>query len=103
MTITRQEFLLRAQLEHETLEAWIEEEWLVPTRTDAEITFSDVDVARAQLIRELRDDLGINGPGIGVTLSLLDQVHGLRRALAELLQAMRDESALRRSSKTGDG
>jgi chaperone modulatory protein CbpM len=89
MTINRQEFLVRVQLEHETLEAWIEEEWLIPSGTAAEITFSDVDLARAKLIRELKYDLGINDAGVGVTLSLLDQVHGLRRMLAELLQTMR--------------
>ena len=32
MMISKQEFLVRAQLERETLEAWIEEEWLIPGR-----------------------------------------------------------------------
>ena len=31
MMITRQEFLIRARLDGDTLEAWIAEEWLVPT------------------------------------------------------------------------
>ncbi len=30
MIISKQDFLDRAQLDRETLEVWIEEEWLVP-------------------------------------------------------------------------
>jgi chaperone modulatory protein CbpM len=89
MTITRQEFLLRARLDDGTLEAWIAEEWLVPGGTTAEPAFTDADVARAALIRDLRHDLAVNDPGIGVILGLVDQVHGLRRTLADLLGEMR--------------
>ena len=32
MIFSKQEFLVRAQLDHETLEAWIEEEWLIPSK-----------------------------------------------------------------------
>jgi hypothetical protein len=35
------------------LEAWIEEGWLAPDRNGGGERFSEVDVARAQLIREL--------------------------------------------------
>jgi chaperone modulatory protein CbpM len=83
--ITRQEFLLRARLDDATLTAWIEEEWLVPRRAAAEPEFAEVDLARAALIRDLRHDLAVNDAGIGVILGLVDQVHGLRRTLAELL------------------
>jgi chaperone modulatory protein CbpM len=87
--ISAQEFLLRARLEHHSLEAWIAAGWLIPPQTDPELAFSDVDLARAQLIRDLRDDLGVNDEGISVVLHLLDQVHGLRRSMQELLDAMR--------------
>jgi chaperone modulatory protein CbpM len=90
MTITRQEFLLRASLDDGTLEAWITEEWLIPGGTHAEPAFTDADVARAALIRDLRHDLAVNDPGIDVILSLVDQVHGLRRTLADLMREMRD-------------
>jgi chaperone modulatory protein CbpM len=92
MMISKQEFLVRAQLEHETLEAWIEEEWLIPSEAADEMTFSDADLARAQLIRDLKDDLGINDEGVGVILNLVDQVHGLRRILTELLQSVRSRA-----------
>jgi chaperone modulatory protein CbpM len=89
--ISAQEFLVRARLEHHSLETWIAAGWLIPPQTDPELAFSDVDLARAQLIRDLRDDLGVNDEGISVVLHLLDQVHGLRRSMQELLNAMRAE------------
>jgi chaperone modulatory protein CbpM len=91
--ISRQEFLLRARLDDVTLTAWIEEEWILPRRAAAEVEFSEVDVARAELIRDLKHDLDINDAGIGVILDLVDQVHGLRRTLGELLQDRRERGA----------
>ncbi|WP_373503055.1 chaperone modulator CbpM [Aestuariivirga sp.] len=82
MMITRTDFLYRARLDDATLEVWISEEWLSPQRTDTELRFSEADLARATLIRELQHDLGVNREGVGVILNLVDQLHGLRRALA---------------------
>jgi chaperone modulatory protein CbpM len=90
MTISKQEFLLRARLDQGTLEAWISEEWLIPAGTSAEPAFTDADLARAALIRDLQRDLDVNDPGVGVILSLLDQVHGLRRTLADVLRMLRE-------------
>jgi chaperone modulatory protein CbpM len=88
MNITRQEFMIRARLDGDTLEAWIAEEWIVPTGADPEISFTEADLARAELIRDLRGDLEVNDPGVGVILNLVDQMHGLRKVLADLLQSM---------------
>ena len=87
--ISTQEFLVRTRLDHRSLEAWIAAGWLIPPQTDPELAFSDVDLARAQLIRDLRDDLGVNEEGVSVILHLVDQVHGLRRSVQELLAALR--------------
>jgi chaperone modulatory protein CbpM len=43
-----------------------------------------MDVERAHLIRDLKADLGVNDEGVDVILHLLDQLHGLRRALGQL-------------------
>jgi chaperone modulatory protein CbpM len=88
MTITRQEFLIRARLDRGTLEAWISEEWIVPTGADPEASFTEADLARAELIRDLLGDLEVNDAGVGVILDLVDQMHGLRKVLADLLQSM---------------
>jgi chaperone modulatory protein CbpM len=84
-----QEFLLRCRVEHRSLEAWIAAGWLVPPQTEPELMFSDVDLARAQLIRDLREDLGVNDEGISVVLHLIDQMHGLRRSMRDLLDELR--------------
>jgi len=93
MNISKANFLEHLQLDHETLQIWIEEEWLIPIQTEAEFSFSELDVARAKLIRELKADLGVNDPGVGVILNLLDQMHGLRRALADVLRSHHARSA----------
>ena len=94
--LTVREFLLRARLEHRSLEAWIAAGWLVPPQTEPELMFSDVDLARAQLIRDLREDLGVNDEGISVVLHLIDQMHGLRRTMRDLLDELREREATRR-------
>jgi chaperone modulatory protein CbpM len=80
-----EEFLIRARLQRHSLETWLAAGWLVPPQTDPEPVFSDVDLARAQLIHDLREDFGVNDEGISVILHLIDQMHGLRRSMRELL------------------
>ena len=81
MTLKRPEFLARAELSQETLELWIKEEWLIPAEDLEEPAFSEMDVARARLIGDLMRDFGVNKEGVGIILNLLDQMHGMRRAL----------------------
>lgn len=92
MKLSKQEFVSLSGVEHGTLNAWIEEEWLIPSGSSVEMTFSDIDIARARLIRDLQVDLGVNDEGVGVILKLLDQLYGVRRALVELRHAIRTTS-----------
>jgi chaperone modulatory protein CbpM len=94
--IRLEEFLIRARLERSSLQTWITAGWLVPPQTDPELMFSDVDLARAQLIHDLREDLGVNDEGISVVLHLVDQVHGLRQTMQELIDEMRAGAMSRR-------
>ena len=86
--ISVQEFLIRARLERRSLQTWIAAGWLVPPQTEPELMFSDVDLARAQLIHDLREDFGVNDEGVSVILHLVDQMHGLRRSMQGLLDEM---------------
>lgn len=88
--ITEREFLERARLDRRTLTVWIEEEWLIPGGAADELAFTDMDLARANLIRDLKDKMGVNDEGLGVILHLLDQMHALRRALAATLESGRE-------------
>jgi chaperone modulatory protein CbpM len=87
--ISVQEFCLRACLEQRSLETWVAAGWLIPPQTEPELAFSDIDLARAQLIRDLREDLGVNDEGVSVILHLIDQMHGLRCTMHELLNEVR--------------
>lgn len=83
MIIHKEQFLISAKLDSDTLDFWIAEEWLLPGEEQNEVVFSQADIARARLIGELIDDLGVNAEGVGVILDLLDQIHSLRQAVTE--------------------
>ena len=89
MKMSSAEYLSLSGIEHETLGAWIEQEWLIPSGSSVEPSFTDIDIARARLIRELLVDFGVNTEGVGVILNLVDQLHGARRTLTELRRAVR--------------
>jgi chaperone modulatory protein CbpM len=88
-----QEFLVRCRVERRSLEAWIAAGWLVPPQTEPELMFSEIDLARVQLIRDLREDLGVNDEGVSVVLHLIDQMHGLRRSMQDLLEELHSRGA----------
>ena len=83
------EFVIAAQIDEVALATWIEAGWLLPANRESVLEFSEVDLARALLIQDLIRDLGVNDEGISVTLSLVDQIHGVRRTLRDLLEAVR--------------
>lgn len=88
MRMTKRDFLTSSGLKVETLEFWLEQEWILPEKTTTGIRFSELDVARARLIQELKNDLGANDEGIDVILHLMDQLHGMRRVLNLLRESL---------------
>lgn len=74
-------------LQREDLERWILNEWIRPDHRDGRYMFHEIDVARVQLILELRDEMQVNEEAMPVVLSLLDQLYGMRRRLRELVVA----------------
>jgi chaperone modulatory protein CbpM len=91
MNLSRQEFLVLAGVDHDALEAWLEEQWLMPRTSAEELCFSDIDLARARFIRELTVGLGVNCEGVGVILKLVDQLHGIRVAMMDMREALRTD------------
>ncbi|MGV8939441.1 MAG: chaperone modulator CbpM [Allorhizobium sp.] len=91
MIISRLEFIHRVQIDQDTLQIWIEEEWLIPNQVISEMEFSEADIARAALILDLKKGLGVNDEGVGVVLHLIDQMHGLRKMVGGLLPTERDD------------
>ena len=88
MPVRFDEVLVTVNIGASELSAWIEQHWVLPVEVDGDLMFDDSDLARVKLIAELRNDLGVNEDAIPVVLRLLDQVYGLRRALAELNEAI---------------
>lgn len=84
MIVSKQEFLVHAGVHAPTLEFWIEQRWLIPDESPEGARFSERDIARARLIQDLKGDMGVNDEGVDVILHLIDQLHGLRGALAKL-------------------
>jgi chaperone modulatory protein CbpM len=75
------EMCRRAGINLHTLRGWMEAEWIHPGAGGEDGRFSEMDVAPAQLIRDLAGPMGVNSEGVAIILSLLDQIHGLRRTL----------------------
>jgi chaperone modulatory protein CbpM len=80
----RTTFCIRARLDAATLEAWIEAGYV---RRE----LSEADLARALLVRDLVQDIGVNEEGVDVVLDLLDQLHEARGALRRALRVLAEE------------
>jgi chaperone modulatory protein CbpM len=91
MPFTEQELSELVAVPAKRLRVWIHRGWLRPDARGGEPVFRDIDVARARLVVELRDDLGIQPDAVEVVLSLLDQVHGLRSELKALARALESQ------------
>jgi chaperone modulatory protein CbpM len=84
-------FLLRTHIGSDLLTTCIEEGWLAPRHRGERSEFSDVDVARARFILDLKGVMGVNDEGITIVLDLVDQVHGLRRTLRDIASGLRQQ------------
>lgn len=82
MMIDLEQFLAQSGIDGATIERWRTRTWIAFAREAARGEISEVDAARAVFIRDLQGDMGVNDEGIDVVLHLLDQLHGLRRALS---------------------
>jgi chaperone modulatory protein CbpM len=81
-----------ARVQHVTvkrLRVWVRQGWIRPA-TKANQGFSEADMARAALIRDLEDKLGFDEDQVPVLLNLIDQIHGLRAELKTMLDALDD-------------
>ena len=70
------------------LRRWVEQGWVLPETRNGELWFREIDVARLQLVREIRRDMAIAEEGVPTVLSLMDQVYGLRQELRRLAEAV---------------
>lgn len=88
--MTLEEIARRYAIAGDDLLAWVGQEWLRPARGGAEPEFDECDVARVELICELRRDLAVDDAAVPVVLSLLDQLYATRRLLRGVGAALSD-------------
>ncbi len=67
---------------------WVENDWVRPSLHSGAPQFEEIDIARIQLIVELRDELDINEAALPVVLHLLDQIYAHRRLLRDIGAAL---------------
>lgn len=79
-------------LERGELIRWVEERWVLPERHAETWVFHEVDVARIELILEIRRDFAVGDEAMPLVLSLLDQVYSLRRQMRRLCVAVAAQS-----------
>ncbi len=75
-------------LDRGDLVRWVENRWVLPERRGQTWLFHEVDVARVELILEIRQEFAIDEEALPVVLGLLDQVYELRRHLRRMCDAL---------------
>ena len=75
-------------LDRGELTRWVENRWVLPERQGGTWLFHEVDVARVELILEIRHEFAVDDEALPLVLGLLDQVYGLRRQLRRLCDAL---------------
>ncbi|HEY6983157.1 hypothetical protein [Reyranella sp.] len=73
------------------VERWVARGLLRPAGPVEAWSFEQIDVARAHLLAELVDDIGIDEDTVETVVGLLDQVHTLRAQLGLLAKAIAEQ------------
>lgn len=61
---------------------YIEEEWIHPAAPET-LGLDEEDLARIRLIRELKDEFGVNDEGLSIILNLIDQLNRLHLEISK--------------------
>jgi chaperone modulatory protein CbpM len=72
---------------------WVENRWVLPERQGGSWVFRDVDIARVELIFEIRREWALDDEAMPLVLGLVDQVYELRRQLRRLCEAVEAQPA----------
>jgi chaperone modulatory protein CbpM len=72
------------RLTRRQLVSFIECNFVRPEREAGAYVFRRIDLARLELLCDLSQDLGLDETGLGIVISLIDQLHAARHDLATL-------------------
>ncbi len=81
------------RLNRAELVRWIDNRWIVPDIEGGAWLFREVDIARVELILDMRRDFAINDEAMSIVLGLVDQIYSLRRQLRRLCDALEAQPA----------
>jgi chaperone modulatory protein CbpM len=82
-----------AGLDRAELVRWIDNRWIVPDDAGGAWLFREVDIARVELILDMRRACAIDDEAMPVVLGLVDQIYNLRRQLRRLCDALEAQPA----------
>ena len=81
-----------AELDRAELARWVENRWVLPEQQEGpngeKWLFHEVDIARVELILEIRREFSVDEEATSLVLGLLDQVYSLRRQMRRLCDAI---------------
>jgi chaperone modulatory protein CbpM len=80
-----------AELDRAELAHWIENRWVLPEDEGGRWYFHEVDIARVELIIEVRREFAVDDEAMPLVLGLLDQVYSLRRQMRRLCDALESQ------------
>lgn len=97
-----------AGLQRAELTRWVENRWIVPDETGGHWVFREVDIARVELILDIRREFAVEDDAMPLVLSLIDQIYSLRRQMRRLCDALEAQppdirDAIRRALPPGGG
>jgi len=85
---TQEQLIIRiSRMSADRLRCWIDEGF-VRSADDREERFDAADIARLEFLCDLADDFDLTTEGIGIVISLMDQIHTLRNQLLRLGKAV---------------
>lgn len=76
------------RLQLRDLRLWVRKGWVKPSPSVNGPLFDELDIARIRLICDLRKDLALPSESLPMILALIDQIHGLRRELRTIANAV---------------
>ncbi len=77
-----------SRLTRTRLTTYIKHEFLCPAQSESGPVYSAADLARIELICDLDEQFDLQGDALGVVLSLIDQLHGVRGELRRVMAAI---------------
>lgn len=85
---SEEEFAQITRIEITKVRLWVDHGWIAPAQEGGQIRYREVDIARASLIHDLTEGMGVNDEGVGIVLDLVDQLHGLRHDFERVMRAL---------------